>query len=150
MALMRVRSSRPLADVEDLQRAMNRMFDEVFSDFVDGSGTRQGMWVPMVDIYETESDIHLDVELPGFKQEEIEIALDGGVLTISGERKLEEHKDRNYHRAERNYGRFQRTFQLPTTVDDEKVKAELKNGVLSITVPKRQEARRKQIPVSAS
>ncbi|HLV00472.1 MAG TPA: Hsp20/alpha crystallin family protein [Acidobacteriota bacterium] len=149
MTLMRLRP-RPMVDFENLQRTMNRMFEEVFSDFSDANGIWQGSWRPAADIYETESDIHLDVELPGFQRDEIEISLDNGALTISGERKMEEEKDRNYHRTERAYGRFQRTFQLPTTADDENVKAELKNGVLAITIPKRPEARRKHIPVTVS
>jgi HSP20 family protein len=107
-----------------------------------------GRFVPAVDIYEDDHNITLTAEVPGIEDKDLEINLENGVLTISGERKMEnEEKQNNFHRVERSYGRFTRSFTLPPTVDTEDVKAEFSNGVLTITVPKREEAKPKQIRI---
>ena len=108
-----------------------------------------GAWIPPVDIVEDKDRILLMVELPGFKEEEISIQLEGGVLTIRGERQFEREKEgRTYHRVERSYGQFVRTFTLPNNVDRENLKANFRNGVLEIEMPKREEARPRQIRIT--
>jgi len=106
---------------------------------------------PAVDILEKEGDLLLRAELPGMEEKEIELKLEGHVLTLRGERKLEtEDTDGSYHRIERRYGSFSRSFTLPETADLEKVKADYKNGVLTVTIPQRPEAKPREIPVSVS
>jgi HSP20 family protein len=108
-----------------------------------------GAWIPPVDIVEEKDRIQLLVELPGFKEEEITVQLEGGVLTIRGERQFEREKEgRTYHRVERSYGQFVRTFTLPNNVDRENVQANFRNGILEIELPKREEARPRQIRIS--
>lgn len=109
-----------------------------------------GAFVPAVDIYEDEHNIILTAETPGVEEKDLNISLENGVLTISGERKMEnEEKQDNFHRIERSYGRFTRSFTLPPTVDPDDVKAEFNNGVLKITLAKREEAKPKQIKIEA-
>lgn len=108
-----------------------------------------GAWIPPVDIVEDKERILLMVELPGFKEDEISIQLEGGVLTIRGERQFEREKEgRTYHRVERSYGQFIRTFTLPNNVDRENLKADFRNGILEIEMPKSEEARPRQIRIN--
>ena len=105
-------------------------------------------WTPPCDIYETEKEIILKTELPEIKREDVHITIENNVLTLRGERKFEATTDRdNYHRVERHYGEFMRNFTLPTFVDPNKVHAEFREGVLTLTLPKREEAWTKQIEV---
>ena len=109
-----------------------------------------GSWLPPVDIAEDNDRLVLTAELPGFKKDEIDVQLEGGVLTLRGERKFEQEKDgRNYHRVERSYGQFVRSFTLPNNVDRDSVKATFSNGLLELSLPKREEAKPRQIPISA-
>jgi HSP20 family protein len=107
-------------------------------------------FIPLVDVYEDEHNIVLTAELPGVEQDDLNITVENGVLTLSGERKMEneETKD-NFQRIERSYGRFARSFTLPPTVDEEDVKAEFTNGLLKITLAKREEAKPKQVKIEA-
>jgi len=108
-----------------------------------------GAWLPPVDIAEDQDRILLSAELPGFKEDQIEIQMEGGVLTLRGERKFEDEKEgRNYHRVERSYGQFVRSFTLPNNVDRENIKANFSDGVLEIELPKREEAKPRQIKIS--
>lgn len=111
-----------------------------------------GAWVPPVDIHEDKEKLVLTAELPGFKQDQIEIQLEGGVLTIRGDRKFEEEKTngKNYHRVERSYGQFVRSFTLPNNVDRESVRASFSDGLLNIEIPKREEAKPRKIRISES
>lgn len=113
------------------------------------SSRRSTVYAP-VEISETDDSLKVEVELPGMKREEIKVNLDKDVLTISGERKFETVSDekRRYHVTERSYGRFARSFTLPGTVDAEKIKAEYKDGVLSLTLPKVEAAKPREISVS--
>lgn len=105
-------------------------------------------WTPLCDIYETEREIVLKMELPEVKKEDVLVTLENNVLSIRGERNFEEGADDgNYHRVERHYGEFTRRFALPTTVDPEGIKAEVRHGVLTLTLPKRADALPKQIEV---
>jgi len=140
----------PFRDLMSLQERMNRLFDESYrarggeDDWALG-----GTWAPAVDIYEHENTIVIKAELPGVDPKDVDIRLDNNVLTINGERKLDnEVKKESYHRVERSYGAFTRSFTLPTTVDPNGIKAEYRDGVLRVTLPKREEAKPKQIQIS--
>ncbi len=109
-----------------------------------------GTWVPPVDISEDKDRITLTAELPGFREDQVEVQMEGGVLTIRGERKFEDEKEgRNFHRLERSYGHFVRSFTLPNNVDRENIRASFNNGLLEIELPKSEEARPRQIKVSS-
>jgi HSP20 family protein len=109
------------------------------------------VWTPGIDLYEDKDNLYLKAELPGMKREEIEVSLHEGMLSISGERKSEsKEQGAEVHRAERFFGRFQRTVTLPASVSPDKVKAQYKDGILTITLPKTEEAKPKQIDVRAS
>jgi HSP20 family protein len=108
-----------------------------------------GAWIPPVDIAEEKDRIVLTAELPGFREDQVNIQLEGGVLTIRGERKFEdEKKDRNFHRVERSYGQFVRSFTLPNNVDRENIRASFDHGLLRVEMPKTAEARPRQIKIS--
>ena len=135
------RSEHPLA---------TRMLEEFFDDFPFSSvpETKEG-WIPSVDILEKDGNLILRAELPGMTEKQIELKLEGNTLTLKGERKMEnEDKKNNYHRIESFYGSFTRSFRLPDTVDAEKINAEYKNGVLTVTMPQKPEVRPREIPVS--
>lgn len=106
-------------------------------------------WVPPVDIHEEKDRIVITAELPGFKENEISITTENGMLTIAGERKFDkEENGKNYHRVERSYGRFARSFSLPNNVDREKIQAKFQNGLLQVELPKREDAKPRQIRIS--
>jgi HSP20 family protein len=108
-------------------------------------------WAPAVDIYETENDLVLKADLPEVAEKDIDIRVENNMLTIRGERKLEESvKEDNYLRVERAYGSFSRSFSLPTTVDTESIKANYKNGVLTVELPKRAESKPKQVKINVT
>jgi len=134
----------PLAAVE-IDR-LNRMFDAAFS----GEPLAGGAWVPAIDIYETaEKDVVVKADLPGLKREDIKVTFENNVLTIEGERTFETETAREqYHRVERGYGAFRRTFTLPTTVDAARVEASYQDGLLTVTLPRREESRPRQIHVN--
>jgi len=109
-----------------------------------------GTWIPPVDISEDKDRITLTAELPGFSEDQVEVQMEGGVLTIRGERKFEDEREgRNFHRLERSYGTFVRSFTLPNNVDRENIHASFKNGLLEIELPKREEARPRQIKIGS-
>ena len=112
-----------------------------------------GSWLPPVDISEDSDRIVLTAELPGFDENQVQINMEGNILTIRGERKFEEEKgekNRNYHRVERAYGQFVRSFTLPPNVDRDNIHARFRNGLLEIELPKREEAKPRQIRISSS
>src|SRR5215475_1862548 len=123
-----------------------------FENFADGSGKDQlaaGSFVPPVDVYEDEHNLVLKLEVPGVNEEDLNVSVENNTLTIQGERKFEkEEKEENFHRIERRYGSFIRTFRLPNTVDSEKVEAGYDKGILKITLSKRAEAKPRQIKVA--
>jgi len=125
---------------------LNRMFESAFA----GEPISRGAWVPPVDIYETtERDVVVKVELPEMKREDIKVTFENDMLTIEGERKFVSNVDReHYHRVERGYGAFRRSFTLPSSVDAGQVQATYQDGVLTVRLPRREEARPKQIPVN--
>jgi HSP20 family protein len=127
---------------------MFRLFDTFFSDPA-GEALTARTWTPPVDIQETDDAYRLQAELPGLSKDDIQITLENNVLRLSGERKLEKDvKDENYHRIERTYGSFSRSFALPHQVSSEKVEATFENGVLSVLVPKAETAKPRHINIS--
>ena len=132
---------------------MTRMFDEPLAMFrpllpVEENYWPMKAWTPPCDIYETDKELVLKFELPEVKKEEVKVTMENNVLMLKGERKFEEMTDReNYHRVERHYGEFMRTFNVPMFVDPAKINAEFKDGVLTVMLPKREEAKAKQIDV---
>jgi HSP20 family protein len=139
----------PIRELASLQERMNRLFNDSLSPITNQESLAAGSFVPPVDVYEDEQTIRLKMEVPGIEEKDIDIRLENNLLTIRGERKLEkETKEENYHRIERSYGSFTRSFSLPNTVNSEEVKAAYSKGVLTINLAKRAEARPKQIKVS--
>ena len=137
----------PFRDLRAMQEQMNRLLDMAWNREI-GEELREGIWQPPVDIYEDENSVVIKAELPGVDQKEIDIRIEDNTLTLRGERKhSQEVKKENYHRVERFYGTFQRSFSLPHTIDQERVKATCDQGVLTITLPKREEKKPKQINV---
>ena len=147
MALARL---NPARDLMRMREEMDRLFSEFFRPGDGEEGTwMRGSWAPPVDIYETNEDFVLKAELPGFSKEDVQIELNGNRLTLRGERKHDtEAKEEQYHRIERAYGRFERVFWLPTTVDAEKIKANFANGVLELRLPKSEAAKPKRIAIT--
>ncbi len=138
----------PAREFTNLQSQMNRLFAGVSAA---GDDLMSTGFVPAVDIYEDEHAITLKAEVPGIEEKDIDVRLENQTLTLRGERKLEkEEKEENFHRIERRYGSFTRSFTLPNTVDTENVKAEYANGVLSVRLPKRAEAKPRQIKVGVT
>ncbi len=134
----------PFKELEALQERIDKLFEESMR----GRELAPAAWTPAVDIYETDDAIILEAELPGMNEKDIEVKIEDNVLTIRGERKFEEErKEENYYRMERFYGTFQRSFTLPPNVDTEKVKAEYKKGILKVTLPKKEQAKPKQIKI---
>ena len=140
----------PYRELSTLQDRVNRIFG--------GSPMRRdrdeemsvGAWIPPVDIVEEKDRILLTAELPGFQEKDIEVQMEGGVLTLRGERKTETEKEgRTFHRMERSYGQFVRSFTLPNNVDRENIKARFNNGLLEIELPKREEAKPRQIKIGS-
>ena len=138
----------PFREMAVLHDRVNRVFGDLQRRYDDDVAAR-GAWVPPVDIFENEQhELVLKAELPDLKREDIDIRVENNTLTLSGQKKSEEevNEDR-YHRIERTYGHFSRTFTLPNTVDTGKIAADYKNGVLTVRLPKREDARPKQIQV---
>ncbi len=136
--------------LSDLRDEIDRLFDSPFSELTKTSDLLAG-WTPALDVYEDKDNYTVQAELPGMKKEDIEVSLHEGVLSISGERKSEtEKEDAEVFRAERFVGRFQRTVTLPASVAADKVKAAYKDGVLTITLPKTEAAKPKQIDVAVN
>jgi HSP20 family protein len=141
----------PIRDMATLQDRVNRIFADAYRRDNDDLMTR-GAWIPPVDIYETGNhELVLRAELPDVPREDIALRVENNTLTISGERKMDtEIKEQQYHRIERAYGTFSRAFTLPPTVDTGAIAAEYKNGVLTVRLPLREEAKPKQIQVQGN
>jgi HSP20 family protein len=139
----------PVRDLSAIQDKMNQIFEETFRGRGTEEGIQTGLWTPAVDIYETDAAVVVKAEVPGVEKESIGVEVKDDVLVLKGERKYEkEVREESVHRIERSYGTFQRSFTLPTSVDQEKISANLKDGVLEVTLPKKELAKPKQISVS--
>ena len=142
---------RPMRNLETVQDEVNRVFESFFSTPMRRQGEEISKWLPDVDVIEDKDGIEVHVDLPGMEKEDIKVSVEDNVLTIRGERKaVKEEKDKNYHQVERTYGKFTRSFSLPTQVDGEKIKANYKNGVLKIDLPKAETVKPKEIPISVA
>ena len=135
-----------------LQNRLNRLFEETFGPFAAQAPVSEEpgaftTWTPLCDIYETDQNIVIKMELPEVKKENISVTFDNSVLTINGEREAEEGKGQSYHRVERSYGQFLRSFTLPPFVDTKNITADSKEGMLLVTLPKVEAAKAKQIEV---
>ena len=147
MAIVRV---DPLREFAAMQERMNRLFGNVY--LRDEDTAFRGNWTPAVDIFETENhDLVVRAEVPGLNREDIEVSVENGALVLKGEKKFDaEVKEENYRRIERAYGAFHRSFTLPNTVDAGKVSADYRNGVLTVTLPFREEAKPRTINIDVS
>jgi HSP20 family protein len=136
----------PFRELRTMQDQMNRLLDMAWNR--DGEELREGVWQPSVDIYETADSVVIKAEIPDVDQKDIDVKIEDNMLTIRGERKLDKDvKKENYHRIERYFGPFQRSFALPPTIAQEKIRAACDRGVLTVTLPKREEVKPKQITV---
>lgn len=133
-----------------LRDELDRLFESPFGEWTSGAQLLS-VWNPAIDLYEDKDNVFVKAELPGMKKEDIDVSLHDGVLSISGERKSEEKfEDAETYRSERFVGRFHRSVTLPSQVKADQVQANYKDGILSITLPKAEEARRKQIEVKVN
>lgn len=137
----------PFQEFMNIQDRMNQLFRSSFAGYGDES-IAAGAWSPAVDIYESPEAIEMTFEIPGVNRNDIKVNFENNLLTVSGERKLE-HEDRRegYHRVERNYGSFLRSFTVPSTIDANKISAEFANGLLRLTLPKRPESQPRVIDI---
>ena len=136
----------PYRELARLQDEVSRLFDDRVYRTSESVG-----WTPACDIYEDEESVTLRFELAGVEAKDVDVRFENGVLTVKGERKLDKEENRaNYHKIERSYGTFTRSFSLPGTLDPERIKAEAKNGVLAITLPKKAEAKPRAIQVKVT
>ena len=141
----------PFRDLVSASRDIDRMFREAFSPQLGETELSTRSWAPPVDIYETEDAIVLKAELPGVDPKDVEVRVEDNTLYLKGERKFEkEVKEQNYHRVERSYGSFARSFSLPNSISTDKVKADFKDGLLTLTMPKREEAKPKTIKIDVT
>ena len=145
----------PFREMEDMQRRMSSLFDWNPLHRSALTGPEENLtvpeWAPLVDIAEDDKEYLIKVELPEVRKEDVKVTVEGGTLTITGERKAEkEEKGRRFHRVERYHGRFERSFSLPDDAESDHVKAEFKDGVLQVHLAKSEKTRPKQIEVSVS
>src|SRR5947209_9148960 len=137
----------PFQELSSLQNRVNSLFQD-YGRTGQEELTTTGSFVPAVDVYEDEHKVTLKLEIPGIKQEDVDIRLENNTLTVRGERNFEkEEKEENFHRVERRYGSFARSFTLPNSVDSDNAQASYENGILKIKLAKREEAKPKQIKV---
>lgn len=144
---MAIRKWNPFHEIMAMQNQLDRLFGETLE-----RGTRGdfdfGSWMPPVDLREENDKLVLEMEVPGLKKDDVEISLENNVLTIKGERKFEkEEKKENFHKIERSYGKFSRSFSLPTTVKPDGIDASLKDGILTVSLPFAEEAKPKKISI---
>jgi len=140
----------PFRDLRTLQEEVNRLFTGNVARAFDDEGIARGSWSPNVDIYENKDQIVLEAELPGMKREDFDVSVENNIITLRGERHFEKKEDSdNYHRVERAYGSFTRSFTLPNTVSSEGASADYSNGILRVTVPKREETKARRIEIKS-
>ena len=144
---MSVTRYNPFADVEDFPAGLRLFQDTVNRLLSEPSSARP--WAPAVDILETENELVLKADVPEVELKDIDIQIENNTLTLKGERKFESNGGGGYHRIERSYGSFVRAFTVPNTVDTEKVRADYKNGVLTVTLPKKEMAKPRQVRIEA-
>lgn len=151
MALVRFRpvssAVDPFRDLSDVQSEMNRLFDGFFGRSSQ-AGAPERVWAPAVDMYETKDELIVTAEVPGIREKDIHLAITGDMLTLKGERHWDQEvKQESYYRGERWFGRFERALPLPIPVQADKVKASYRDGVLTVTLPKAEEIKSKEIKI---
>jgi HSP20 family protein len=138
----------PFRNLQFVHDALSRVFDDQAYRL---DATRGTSWVPAVDVYEDVERLAFRFDVPGVKKEDLHVRVENGVLTVEGKRAFESEKTReNYHRIERSFGQFARSFSLPSTVSSERVDAELRDGVLNVTLTKKPEAQRRTIDIKVA
>lgn len=153
MAIVRFRpfsqAVDPLRDFSDIQSEMNRLFDSFFGRPSQvACGGMERVWAPSVDMYETKDEVVVTADLPGLNEKEIHLSITGDMLTLRGERQWNQQvKQENYYRGERWFGKFERALPLPVPVQADKVKASYRDGVLTVSLPKTEEIRPKEIKI---
>ena len=144
---------RPLDTMTSLRR-LNSVLDEAFNSWPFQSGENGALtssWIPACDVFEDREAVKIVAEVPGVRPEDVKISLENNLLTIRGEKKQQaEEKNERVHRYERSYGTFERTFSLPTTVDPDRIVADYEHGILTVSIPKAERARPREIPVKVS
>lgn len=146
---MSLKKYDPFRELRGLQDEMNRLFMTSVPRGFGQEDLASGGWSPSVDIYESENEIVLEAELPGMQREDFEVSIENNVITLKGERSFEKNdQGDNYHRVERAYGAFTRSFSLPRSVSADGTSADFKNGILKVSLPKKEEARARKIEVS--
>jgi len=139
---------RPFRELERMRREMDRLWESFFEERPRRKIEESGEWGPSLDLSETKNDLIVKAEVPGIDPKGIDISLSNDVLTIKGEKKQEkEEKEENYHFIERSYGAFSRSIRLPREVQSDKINASYKNGLLKVTLPKSEEAKKKEIKI---
>ncbi len=142
------RAWSPFRELNRLHEQIDRLFEEPLYNWMSPAAPLFEGWSPAVDVYEDKDNVYVNAELPGMKKEGIKVSVSGELLNITGERKDEsEYKGTDSYRSERYFGRFQRNIPLPVSVQEDKIHAEYKDGILTVTCPKREETKRKQIEV---
>ncbi|MFH1943643.1 MAG: Hsp20/alpha crystallin family protein [bacterium] len=141
----------PFRDLVNIQDEMNRIFNAFFTRSPEKAEEGSLLWTPLVDIVETDEEITVMAEIPGMRKEDVKISIQDNILTLKGEKKQEkESNKKNSHRMERSYGVFEKSFSLPSSIQTDKVKASYKDGILTIHLPKAQEAKPKEIDISVN
>jgi HSP20 family protein len=142
----------PMRDLMSVEREFNKIFNSLDRKFTFGDSENEefenAVWMPMTDILEDDKQYHLNIDLPGIKKEDVKINYANGQLSISGERKQEaDEKNAKYHRVERSYGKYYRSFTLPEKIKENEIIAEFKDGQLKVSIPKSEEAKPKQLEI---
>ena len=140
---------RPMRNLFGLHNEMGRIFGDLFASQEGETDVEETYWMPTVDVSETENDFEIRAELPGVSESDVNVSVTDNRLTVKGEKRQETETDgKNYHRVERRYGSFQRSFTLPRNVETSNIKAGFQDGVLTLTIPKAEEAKPTEIPIS--
>ncbi len=142
----------PFNELEDISNRLNQIFGRPAAQSEAGQQMlKMADWAPSVDISETDKAFLIKAEIPEVKKEDVKVTIDNGMITIHGERKMEkEEKGKRFHRIERSYGSFVRSFRLPDGVDESKTKAEFKDGMINVTLPKSEKAKTKSVEIAVS
>ena len=142
---------RPVRNLFNLHNEMGRVFGDLFAPHEGGTETEETSWIPTVDISETGNGYEIRADLPGVSEDDVNVSVTDNVLTVRGEKRQEEETEsKNYHRVERRYGSFQRRFTLPRHIETDAIKAEFKDGVLTLGIPKAEASKPTEIPITVN
>ncbi|MDE0017000.1 MAG: Hsp20/alpha crystallin family protein [Candidatus Poribacteria bacterium] len=142
---------RPMRNLFNLHSQMDKVFSDLFASHEGERDMEETSWMPTVDISETENGFEIRAELPGVSENDVNVSVTNNLLTIKGEKHQEAETDgKNYHRVERRYGSFQRSFTLPRHIETEAIKAEFKDGVLTLAIPKAEAAKPTEVPITTT